>query len=534
MSNKKKNIKKYSDGGELTANIFRGIADTGLSALGLDNAISEKDYRGYGAKDIGKISNITGGVTKGLLPIAGGILGASIGGPIGAQLGFGLTQGIQGAAGKFNPQNDIYDDPSKRQADQAAGVLGTSSMALLPLLGQNKKNDGMNSAFAYGGQTGVPNANIEKQENTLNPNGSSSQFNAPSHSEGGQNVNLDPSTLIFSDRLKLGGKTFADLNKKNNTNKEDKMLADEKANNLEKITAQLMKEAKIKKSLALFDEQEKLKSDKLGKYANRIGMNTSTFMNGGIKKYPNGGVGPDNEEYGTDQIPGGIVTDNPTLDTNKYQDYTEPFSSNTNNMRYGEEDYSGYGNSSNSNKPNWGKIAGQVLQGVTQNAGNLYDLSRSQKADVQSFDRVTPNLVDPTSELNYNKQVFRSANEGLRNSSVGNSSTYIQNRKDLAINQMMTNARIKSQYDNQNAAILNRASEINANTQMNESNANEANLGANRNIRSTAIGSIGQNIMGQVKSNNAQKMDNKYLDIIKARYPEILNDPELKNIFNKD
>lgn len=137
--------------------------------------------------------------------------------------------------------------------------------------------------FSNGGE--VPkefaNSEVEKQENTLNPDGTSSQFNGNSHENGGIPVNLDPGTLIFSDRLKHKGKTFASLNKANNTNKEDKILSDPKSSNTSKQTAQLMKDAKIKNSLSLFQIQEELKQSKVDNYTKRLG---------GIQKYPDGGA----------------------------------------------------------------------------------------------------------------------------------------------------------------------------------------------------------------------------------------------------
>jgi len=128
------------------------------------------------------------------------------------------------------------------------------------------------------------NAQLEKQENTLNPDGSTTQFNLPSHEA--QNAEegtvLDPGTLIFSDKLKPRGskKTFAILNKPNSTDKEVKILEDSKANRMAKATAQLMLDVKHKNSMKLFQEQEMLKQSKLNNYTKRLG---------GIQQFPEGG-----------------------------------------------------------------------------------------------------------------------------------------------------------------------------------------------------------------------------------------------------
>jgi len=140
----------------------------------------------------------------------------------------------------------------------------------------------MGDKYANGGA--VPrefaNSEVEKEENTLNPDGTTTQFDGPSHEQGGIPTQLDPGTLIFSDKLKHGGKTFAHLNKANLTHKEDKILNDPNSSNTLKQTAQLMKDTKMKNSISLFKIQEEMKQSKLDKYTKRLG---------GIQKYPYGG-----------------------------------------------------------------------------------------------------------------------------------------------------------------------------------------------------------------------------------------------------
>lgn len=128
------------------------------------------------------------------------------------------------------------------------------------------------------------NAQLEKQENTLNPDGTTTQFNLPPHENQSpeEGAILDPGTLIFSDELKPKGskETFAILNKSNNTDKEDKVLDNPSSNALAKKTAQLMKDAKHKQSLKLFQEQEMLKQSKANNYIKRLG---------GVMQFPKGG-----------------------------------------------------------------------------------------------------------------------------------------------------------------------------------------------------------------------------------------------------
>jgi len=147
----------------------------------------------------------------------------------------------------------------------------------------NQKASMQENQFAGGGMNMQPNAEVEKQENTLNPDGSTNQYDGASHEQGGIPTNLDAGTLIFSDKLKMGGKTFAKLNKPNMTHKEDKILANKDASAMSKLTADLMKQAKNKSSMELFEAQEALKQSKLDSYTKRLG---------GIMKYPNGGTIP--------------------------------------------------------------------------------------------------------------------------------------------------------------------------------------------------------------------------------------------------
>lgn len=205
----------------------------------------------------------------------------------------------------MNPTHaQITSDISKGQYGEAAlsavfnKGIGSAIGAIAPntkfgkkmtAYGRGEKIFPMGGNFQEGG-----NAQLERQENTLNPDGSTTQFNLPSHE--GQSPQegtvLDPGTLIFSDRLKPRGSklTFAELNKSNNTDKEDKIL--EKGNRLAKLTAQLMKDAKNKQSLKLFEAQEILKQSKISNYTKKLG--------GKMGMHPDGGLIPDTNYFGKD------------------------------------------------------------------------------------------------------------------------------------------------------------------------------------------------------------------------------------------
>lgn len=192
-------------------------------------------------------------------------------------------------------------------------ALGLDSMGLgkfarmgSQLTGNSQKTDGGwgkfnkfigitpdKTQFAFGGINAQPNAEIESEENVVAPNGGFLQANGPTHEQGGVPVALPGNSMIFSDRLKAPGskKTFAQLNKINNTNKEDKILDSNKTSSMSKRTAELMKFVKNKNSETLFNEQEALKQAKVEAYAKKMGVNLNQSPEA-LQEFPNGGEIP--------------------------------------------------------------------------------------------------------------------------------------------------------------------------------------------------------------------------------------------------
>ncbi len=538
-------IMKYKNGGfgqkalNFGGNWLKATGDIALSTVGMGNVIDQDDYKGNSAEDFKKISNIGGKVTQSIVPIAAGAAGMAIGGPQGAQIGYAGAKGLQTIGGNFNPADS--QGGSYAQTDSMeTGNNAYNTINGLGQFGMSAMNSGM---FANGGMNTNQNAEVELEENSISPNGEFTQYNGPSHKQGGVKTNLEPNEIVFSDRLKPKGskKTFADLNKLYNTNKEDKLIDDKKSNNLKRITAQLMKEAKMKQSMSLFQQQEELKQSKLSNYAKRLGVNNDKFAGGGVK---------DDPIYGPQQLPHGIMGAgyNPNayeeamknVGITRHWDQNGTISSNNTNNNYESQDP--LTNPSQTGNFNWQGIASQIGQGLVQNAGNLYDLKRSQNVDKESYNRVSPETLDPSQALKYNSMQGRMAADNIRNASGGNASTYLQNRKDLAINQMNSNANIRMNYQNQNAGIQNQAKYYNAGVGDRETIANLQNQAQARNIKSNAISSIGENIMGQSRDNKATKInqdtnnqmaqrDQDYLKIIAARYPEILKDPQLAGLY---
>ncbi len=115
-------------------------------------------------------------------------------------------------------------------------------------------------------------AELEKQEVFKTPNGDIDAVNGASHENGGVPINIPNGTKILSDKLKMDGKTFADLGSKYKTTKEDKILADNLATPASQASAKLAAQVKQKKLDQLFQAQESLKQSKLASYAAKLGV----------------------------------------------------------------------------------------------------------------------------------------------------------------------------------------------------------------------------------------------------------------------
>jgi hypothetical protein len=67
---------------------------------------------------------------------------------------------------------------------------------------------------AYGGEVGKVPVEVEGDEVAETPDGNMMEFKGPSHEQGGIDADLEPGTEIYSDRIKVKGKTMADRKKK--------------------------------------------------------------------------------------------------------------------------------------------------------------------------------------------------------------------------------------------------------------------------------------------------------------------------------
>jgi len=568
MSSKdRSNIKDFMGNGT------NAVADITLSALGADNIIKDDAYKGNSAKFFKGYSDVVGGVAKAALPMAANAIVPGSG-----QF---VSMG-QNAIGQFNPQdnsmitydaqgNPIYPQQrSTKQIGQMAGQLGTMGSSFLQFGGMKYPNGGMNM---------LPNSEVEKQENTLNPDGTTTQFNGSSHLDGGIKTNLNPGTMIFSDELKLGNKTFAELNKSNMTSKEDKILESNKYGNISKHTAELMKFAKNKNSKMLFSTQEALKQFKLQAYAKKMGIklpsmdnehmehqnqseqSESEFAMGGIQlpMYTNKQNELPKFDGGGKYINGIWIDNTPMIPTKNTQIINPSNSLNySNSYAPGVMGYNDSMNTPNNpyinpvdnlelkgnpqitepiqfNNPyikqksniDWNNIGTNVAMGLANNAGNIYNLSRYNNPEIEKYDRLKATYLDPSASLRDADAQTKRAEYNVRGASGGNAGTYLSNRVALNAQNTINKDRINKEYQNINAGISNNVNQYNNQLSQQEIIANAQNRARNRSGKGEAIGSMGSNIANQIMDNKKGSMDQETLNLMIKYY----NNPEFQNIW---
>ena len=296
-------LQEYADGGKIMKDIGAGAYGIGEGILdtatfGLTDQLTDKGYTAL--QKAGGTTNEEELKQQNAIRGGGNIAGAA-GTAIftgGATTGAAIGQGAKGA-NEIVQNTNIVPDEYKQTVGSAINFAGTAgSMATGSLGSTSNMNNGLKAiqqmnqykpfmkgvGFRNGGiqqyvDGGMgPNAEVEKQENTVAPDGTFTQYNGPSHEDGGIETTLDQGEMIFSDKLKPIGskKTYAQLNKSFNTQKEDELLNDPKTNAVQKLTAAMMRRAKLTQSIALFQNQEQQKEAKVQAYADKMGVAIST------------------------------------------------------------------------------------------------------------------------------------------------------------------------------------------------------------------------------------------------------------------
>lgn len=214
---------------------------------------------------------------------AGAGMGAMAGAPLG---GIGALPGaIIGGAGAFlkGAVGEITGNKQEK-LELAQQRIAQANNSFNTMMGDGIQNP-FTATFAMGGRVGMVNAEIEKGETALSPDGTMHKFQLPSHanSVGDNFKSFDPGTMIFSDKLKFSkNKTFAQEQNRwlKLSAKADKTIKNPGSTFLNKRTANLNKQNSLKMSVDLFGKQEAMKMSKGGSVPGK-------FWGGGTAGNPN-------------------------------------------------------------------------------------------------------------------------------------------------------------------------------------------------------------------------------------------------------
>ncbi len=394
-------------------------------------------------------------------------------------------------------------------------------------------------------------AEVELNENSIAPNGEFTQYNGASHEQGGIPVNMEPGERIYSDRLKVPGtkKTFAELNKKNNTNKQDKILEDDKATGMAKSTAKLVADIKKQKSDRLFQEQEMLKQSKVQAYAKKMGLDIgNTFAMGGTKlpKYGDGDTfypTPNGQPIQQQTSFNPYLTPAEQAQRATYDGNTESSSmmNDFNQENPGFYDMSKYNQAPNpqaqSKSFNYGQVIEPLVNTGLQNAGNIWDLNQTKmgkKYDREDSGQLTPERLNPKEAVagaNVEARVMRNR---LKDVTGGNVGSYLSNLTATQANNTMNKAKIYSDFENANVSIGNDFMKHNQSTRMLDKANEQQNKARSEDMARMAIRGIGENTSAAYKNYKQNDMDQYSLDIISKQYPDYIYDKNKRGWFHKN
>jgi hypothetical protein len=174
----------------------------------------------------------------------------------------------------------------------------------------------------------------------------------------------------------------------------------------------------------------------------------------------------------------------------------------------------------------WKGMAGNIANFAAQNAGNIYNLSRYNKPEIEKYERAKASYLDNTAAMRDAEQEARRDEYAVRGASGGNAGTYLANRVGLNTAKVMNKDRIRQQYANANAQIGNQNAQFNTDIAMREVIANAQNRARNRSGKGEAIGDIGQNFGVASKAGKQGEMDQNTLELMMKYY----NTPEFQKM----
>lgn len=427
--------------------------------------------------------------------------------------------------------------------------------------------------YAMGGPVTDPNAELEKQEVMMQPDGTTDQVDGPSHEQGGVPVNVPAGTKIYSDKLKLPGTkvTIAKLAEKFKTNKEEKVLDDDKATNTAKATAKLVAQTKQRKLDQLFQAQEAYKQQRVAQYARKMGVTLPQqqeqpqMRNGGyIPKYENGALTPMTAE--DPELRQGLYSGNDYMFNT--QDRPTPFYQTPMDQMQmrgtpdlgnqpGTPDqiapnYNPGSPYTSNQRPNldWRNIGEGAFNNVAQNAGNIYDLYKSRfgtKYDRENYGQLTPSYVSPKTvddreSLRDSDREATASRGNLRNMVGGNAGAYMANLSANQTANTLSKAKIREGINNTNTSILNTAdatdtdiknqfAQYNKNLKISEMTANEQNKARSEDMAAHAVRDIGSKSASAYKDYKDNEMNTKEMNLINQYFPNYKFDPNTYQLY---
>lgn len=149
------------------------------------------------------------------------------------------------------------------------------------------------ASMENGGEVGSETVEVEGEEVAEMPNGEMTEFKGPKHEQGGIKVTLPEGTKIFSDKLKVKGKSLADR-KKAREGKMNNLLKRLDENPTDKILKQTIERTQES------NQMEELADFQLQEFANILdGLQTFAYGTAkeGLKKMDNGGTIGDPRPY---------------------------------------------------------------------------------------------------------------------------------------------------------------------------------------------------------------------------------------------
>ena len=458
----------------------------------------------------GAMSGASAGSSLGPWGIAGG---AVLGGVAG---GITANKQYKNAVADFNQtnSNNLFNDREMEYTNRINKDLAGLNFAQGGYIPNQDNPQWIFNTWANKmAQGGLVPAELESEENVLLPNGTTKQFDGASHEAGGIKTMLPENTMVFSDRLKLGGKTFADLAKKHSTTKYEKILKAKDSTPLAKKTATKMIDISKKSLTSLFNTQEAMKEQEFtNEFQKKLG--------GIIKKYYGGGLTPqeqlksaydkgvskqklfNNQPAALWDVP--VQYDNTPLNTPASVPYKPinfvtgeglPKASVSNNKLPSEI-------GTPNPQPNWwdrnkgalGTLGLEATKGIANNIGNLSYLLNEGK----SYDKVTPRTITPEyinadAQINEAKQAGATGNYLLRNTFAGSPGSLLSGLPQSALQTGRAVSGIRSEVNNANAGIANQTKQYNSQVTANADAAQQANKDAAYTAYYQYLSKLGEN-----------------------------------------